>query len=80
MKHLLDLEPNDCRYPMNEGGPFLFCAEPAAEKSSYCSHHRDLCFCRVTEELRGRENPHLSAAIRKSIYPRVISLAQEPAE
>ena len=74
MKELLDLEPNDCRYPVNEGGPFLFCAEPSAKGSSYCAHHRDLCFREVMEQLRGREIPQLSAAIRKSIYPAIHNL------
>lgn len=53
MKELLDLEPNDCRYPVNEGGPFLFCAEPSAKGSSYCAHHRDLCFRKVMEHGEG---------------------------
>lgn len=44
MKQLLDLDENDCRYPMNEGGPYLFCAEMRRdEKSSYCAFHHDIC-------------------------------------
>lgn len=38
-KALIDLEPKECRWPLNEGGPFLFCSEEAAH-GPYCSHHR----------------------------------------
>lgn len=51
MKPLLDLEPNDCRYPMNDGGPYLFCAAPKhwhmrerdLVQSSYCREHHFIC-------------------------------------
>ena len=51
MKSLLDLEPNDCRYPMNDGGPYLFCADPkhwhmnksGLAQSSYCRKHHFIC-------------------------------------
>lgn len=51
MKTLLELEPNDCRYPMNDGGPYLFCAEPQhwrmrngeLVRSSYCRTHHFVC-------------------------------------
>jgi hypothetical protein len=37
-KTLLDLEPCECKWPMNSGGPFLFCAAPA--EKAYCDHHK----------------------------------------
>ena len=35
---LLDLEPNDCRYPYGDG-PYTFCGHPKIEGSSYCGAH-----------------------------------------
>lgn len=37
-KELHDLEAGDCRWGLNHGGPFLFCAE-ATGGSIYCDHH-----------------------------------------
>jgi hypothetical protein len=37
MKTLLELEDGDCRYPFGESAPYLFCGDPAQDKSSYCS-------------------------------------------
>lgn len=39
--NLLDLRPNDCRYP--EGDPATFCGHPRAPDSSYCPAHAYLC-------------------------------------
>ncbi|HKO70936.1 MAG TPA: GcrA family cell cycle regulator [Bradyrhizobium sp.] len=39
---LVDLEPNDCRYPYGgdaNGEPITFCAHPRCEGSSYCTPH-----------------------------------------
>ena len=39
MKHMLDLNAHDCRWPvLGEGADTLFCAEPTL-KSPYCSSH-----------------------------------------
>lgn len=35
MKKLIDLERNDCRWPLDDG---LFCAAPK-ERGSYCETH-----------------------------------------
>jgi GcrA cell cycle regulator len=35
---LLDLEPEDCRYPVTDDSPFLFCGHQIAE-GSYCRAH-----------------------------------------
>jgi len=37
-KPLLGLGKHECRWPLNNGGPFLFCAE-ATEVGGYCLHH-----------------------------------------
>lgn len=36
---LVDLEKHQCRWPMNEGAPFLFCAETRHGKN-YCENHQ----------------------------------------
>jgi GcrA cell cycle regulator len=39
---LVDLEPDDCRYPYGgdaEGEPITFCGHPRRDGSSYCSSH-----------------------------------------
>lgn len=38
-KSLFDLEPCECRWPLNQGGPFIFCSETTAARSSYCPDH-----------------------------------------
>lgn len=51
MKELLDLEPNECRFSMNDGGPHLFCAKDKLwhirngklVQSSYCRDHHFIC-------------------------------------
>jgi GcrA cell cycle regulator len=35
------LEPNDCRFPYDDG-PFTFCGHPQREGSSYCTAHYSL--------------------------------------
>ena len=40
MKPLLDLNPNDCRWPTTKDKPFLFCGEPKLAGSSYCACHK----------------------------------------
>ncbi len=41
---LLDLEHGMCRYPVNNGSPYLFCSEPRErldlESDPYCAYHR----------------------------------------
>jgi GcrA cell cycle regulator len=29
-----------CRWPINDGAPFLFCGAPRAGEHSYCAHHQ----------------------------------------
>ena len=40
----VQLEQNDCRYPVTADSPFLFCGNPQAEGSSYCAHHHHMCW------------------------------------
>ena len=37
-KTLLELGPNDCRYPFGDG-PYTFCGHPQFDGSSYCGGH-----------------------------------------
>lgn len=37
-KELLDLNQHDCRWPLNGGHPFVFCAA-ATDGDTYCRHH-----------------------------------------
>jgi GcrA cell cycle regulator len=36
---LIELGPCDCRYPVDEVSPFLFCGEPQLPNESYCPGH-----------------------------------------
>ena len=36
---ILDLQPDDCRWPSDEGPPYTFCARPKVEGSAYCADH-----------------------------------------
>jgi GcrA cell cycle regulator len=50
---LLDLEPNDCRYPYghsDQGEGITFCGHPKIDGSSYCAPH----FVLTKGDLRGR--------------------------
>jgi len=37
-KRLEDLQPGECIWPINSGGPYLFCA--AKTSGRYCPHHK----------------------------------------
>lgn len=39
VKTLLEIGPCECRWPLTENGPHLFCAEVVADGSSWCEHH-----------------------------------------
>lgn len=38
-KELTDLGVHECRWPLNNGSPFLFCAASQFQGSTYCAHH-----------------------------------------
>jgi hypothetical protein len=40
-KLLHELEQHECHFPLNHGGPFLFCSEATEAGASYCEHHRE---------------------------------------
>jgi len=42
-KELMDLGRHECRWVLNNGGPFLFCAEET-EGAVYCPHHADRAY------------------------------------
>lgn len=42
---LLDLTPNQCRYPVGVHGVTLFCGEERTNpRSSFCDHHHARCW------------------------------------
>lgn len=42
---LIELEPGLCKWPVNDGGPYLFCGrDDRSEKSSYCCYHHRLVY------------------------------------
>ena len=52
---LIDLEPDDCRYPYGgdaEGEPITFCGHPRREGSSYCPSHFHLTSLPEVDEKR----------------------------
>jgi GcrA cell cycle regulator len=51
-KTLLELRGSDCRYPVTEEIPFLFCGHPQDGDSSYCAHHRQICTMKSTYKRR----------------------------
>lgn len=38
-KSLIALGDRECRFAMNDGGPYLFCGQPTAERVPYCPFH-----------------------------------------
>jgi GcrA cell cycle regulator len=38
-KELMDLGAHDCRFALNNGSPFIFCASATDDGAVYCSHH-----------------------------------------
>lgn len=38
-KELMDLGAHDCRFALNNGSPFIFCASATDDGAVYCDHH-----------------------------------------
>lgn len=48
---LLDLKPQHCRWPINDGGPYRFCgAHKEAGVLPYCAHHRKMRYRRPGDQ------------------------------
>jgi len=43
-RRIFDLEAGECRYPITDKPPHLFCGRRAVEDCPYCPHHRALCY------------------------------------
>lgn len=56
---LLDLEPDDCRYPDGEGAGITFCGHPKLEGRSYCFAHTRLTLSREPNWSRGKKESAL---------------------
>jgi GcrA cell cycle regulator len=61
---LIDLEPNDCRYPYggDDGTPTVFCGHGKLEGSSYCPDHFRLSVGRGTASERAAGRVYMEAA------------------
>jgi hypothetical protein len=77
MKTLLELEDGDCRYPFGESAPYLFCGDPAQDKSSYCAGHHEICFKPDHGNLGRTAHPAYVSAMRKNSYPAFLTLAMD---
>lgn len=47
---LVELNNRQCHWPVNSGGPFLFCAAEAKEGKLYCTHHHSRMHYRAPRE------------------------------
>ena len=58
-KRLLDLEPNDCRWPFGEprSPDFHFCGERQLEGRPYCEHHWSMAFQPARPRHHGQRQP-----------------------
>jgi len=48
---LIDLRANQCRYPVTDESPHLFCGAPRKAESAYCPFHHRVCW---TTQKKGR--------------------------
>ncbi len=67
---LLELQFGQCRFPVNEESPFLFCGHPQACDSSYCGFHHRLTHNQATEAQReaGRQNAAIARRTKAQAY------------
>ena len=40
---IMDLRARHCRYPINDGKPYMFCGEDNNGNESYCDYHHKMC-------------------------------------
>lgn len=59
---LMELTERTCRWPVNDGGPFLFCGCESAPGTSWCAYHRERVFGEGTESERTAVRSALKAA------------------
>ena len=43
MPALLQLRRDQCRYPVTEESPWVFCGRATKDGSSYCARHHEIC-------------------------------------
>lgn len=63
---ILELQPDECRFPVTDETPFLFCGHPQTHDSSYCFHHHKLTHSHVTEAQREARRVNAAKARRTS--------------
>lgn len=59
---LMELTERTCKWPVNDGGPFLFCGCEADFDRPYCDFHTELAKGKGTESERSAERVALKAA------------------
>lgn len=73
---LIDLEPNDCRWPYGDS-PFTHCGHPQLDGSSYCAAH----YMTSIKPLHGGQGREESVAklcaLKKASLPAILSLNRE---
>jgi hypothetical protein len=67
---LMELGPDDCRYPFGDSAPFTFCGDTAIVGSSYCELHHTICT--RPPGLAMKDKPHFAAAIRRNNIPKCL--------
>lgn len=79
MPRLADLANNQCRYPVTQETPFVFCGREKIEHSSYCARHHKLCVKKKVRaidflaEWVNQMDPH-SKAVKPQPEERVLPL------
>jgi hypothetical protein len=71
-RQLMELGPDDCRYPFGDSAPFTFCGDAAIVGSSYCELHHLICTKPPGHAQAMRDKPHFAAAIRKNNIPKCL--------
>ena len=73
---LVDLDPCDCRYPVTDTTPFLFCGHPKTDASSYCRAHSALIRTKP-RSLSDATSLSLARKVRARNYRRALLEAAE---
>lgn len=73
---LMELGPDDCRYPFGDSTPYTFCGDTAIVGSSYCELHHMICTRPQGHHLAMKDKPHYAAAIRKNNIPKCLVVSE----
>lgn len=59
---LMQLRPGQCKWPVNDGGPFLFCGHGTEEGRPYCTEHANRAVSAAARVEQGAESVVAEAA------------------